>query len=217
MKVVQSTLSLAIEEMQADLEPPLSVPNLLKRFQEAYSRVELTVHNLNDTATVPSLLRSGDLDVAFYPSLSPRKQRALESTPLVKDTLAVICSERHPLRSKSSVSLSELEGEHFIDLPRERTLRSLIDQSFSFHGMTRITSFDISDEPTAVQFVKANLGIMFLPSALARLYAESRKICVLPAKPTLPKWFVSVVRRSQRAEAGKQDLAGLLLTMVRAR
>ena len=214
-QIVQGRLRISLLQ---SLEPYLSIPNLLRVFQETYPRVELVVLNFNDTSVIPSMVRSGELDLAFYPAPSPRNHHGLQIFPFVKDSLAVICAKTHPLCSQSKVTMPQLEGERFIDLGRERTLRSVVDQIFASRQMIRNTAFEISDEPTAVQFVEANLGVAIFPRALANLYAESRKICVIPIPPQTPKlpnWLVTIVCRVPRVQSAGWDLSRLFLEAVR--
>ncbi len=214
-QVVQGRLRLSILQ---SLEPYLSIPHLLKSFQDTFPRVELVVLNPENTSMIPSLVLSGELDVAFYPAASPRELSGLQSIPLVKDSLVVICAEANMLGSQSKVSLTQLEARRFIDLTRGRTLRLIVDQVFVSRRINRITAFQLSDEPTAVQFVEANLGIAILPGALARFYALSRKLTVLPIAPQtppLPRWLVSLVCRPQRSLHGRADLTALFLELVR--
>ena len=163
------------------------------------------------------MIRSGNLDIGFYPVIGAGKQVGLQSMCLVEDSLALITPASHRLTSYAKIALGRLVEESFVDLTRERRLRTLVDRIFAAHHLTRTTVFEINDEPTAVQFVEAGLGVAILPAALARFYAESRKICVIPITKSgsgSQKWRVLVVRRLQKSTMGAGSLVDLFMGML---
>ncbi len=199
------------------LEPYVSIPSVLQRFRVTYPEVELEVQTYNDTGQIPNLIRSGTLDLGFYPMIDAKKMPELEYRGLVDDALVVIVPHSHPFQSLHKLSLDDLEQESFVDLTEERKLRVLVDRLFATHRLKRWTAFEINDEPTAVQFVEAGLGISILPSALARMYAVYRRIAVIPivgAKTKPARWLVSIVRRLPRTDEGQHSLSEVFIRAI---
>ena len=108
----------------------------------------------------------------------------------------------NPLGSQCKVSLAQLESQRFIELTRGKTLRLIVDQLFASRRIPRVIAFQLSDEPTAVQFVEAGLGIATMPSALGRFYAiVSEDSRALKRLPCLAGWSPSCVAHPDQRKA----------------
>ena len=195
------------------LGPYLDLPLLLKRFRTAYPEVEISARALNFNA-IPALVRSGDIDLSFHPIVGRSDFPGLQVIPYAQDSLVAICSRTLALGTTKSVLLCTLAKEVFVDLTVERALRRLIDQAFAEHHLKRNTVFEVSDIPTALQFVEKGLGVAVVPSALARSLAISRELFALKIRTDSPKmsdWRVTILRRPRHKAIPGKNVVDLFL------
>lgn len=212
--IVRGRLHLGILQ---SLGPYIDLPVLLDTFRKKYPEVEFAVRSLN-TQTIPAQVRAGYVDLSFHSMVAEKKWPGLKVIPFAQDSLVAICSQKHPLASRRSVSLDILASENFIDLTPERVLRELVDRAFSASNLKRNSLYQVSDIDTMLHFVAENLGMTIVPSALARSSAHSRQLHVLPITTSgtrLPKWRLAIITRAQRRPLPGKTTVDRFLEMLR--
>jgi DNA-binding transcriptional LysR family regulator len=139
-------------------------------------------------------VRSGLLDVAFigHPDV---EDTGLVVRPLRTFQVAAFVPEDHPLAGQDSVSLADLAGEPFIDLPVGFTQRSIVDAAFADRGLQRWISVEVPDLSTIPGFVAHGVGVAFLPSVLAGTELPVRALRLADADL---RWTLSVVSAAGR-------------------
>jgi DNA-binding transcriptional LysR family regulator len=201
--IVRGRLRLGILQ---SLGPYVDLPVLLHTFRTSYPEVEFSVRSLN-TETIPAQVRSGYVDLSFHALVGESKDAGLRMIPFAQDSLIAICSTKHPFATRRSVSLELLAGERFVDLTPERALRRLVDSIFHKSKLSRNSIYELSDVSMMLQFVANDLGVAIVPSELARSWARTSRLHVLPITASgvrLPKWrIVVVVMPSRRDTPGK--------------
>jgi DNA-binding transcriptional LysR family regulator len=95
---------------------PMILPELVHSFMQAYSTTEIQLFE-GDQERLLSSLQKADLDIAITYDLDLHPNMRFK--PLVSLPPHVMLGEQHPLASRSSLTLQELENEDFllIDLP----------------------------------------------------------------------------------------------------
>jgi len=163
-------------------------------------------------------VRSGYLDLSFLALLEEKSWPGITILPFARDSLVAICSSKHPLAERRSVSLELLSKEGFVDLTPERALRVLVDRAFLENNLKRESVYQVTNVETMLQFVAAGLGVSIVPSALASASPYSKQLHVLtvttPAHP-LPKWRLVIAVRAQRKHVpGKTTVELFLETLA---
>jgi len=212
--IVRGRLHLGILQ---SLTPYVQLAELLGRFRSSYPEIEFAVRAL-PAESIPALVRSGYVDMSFYPILGKEQWTGLQVTPYVQDSLVAICSRKHPLAKQQSVRLEALTGESFVELTPERALRKLVDQAFTQHHLERPIVYQVSDIETLLHFVGHGLGISIVPSALARFSGESARLHslrIMSQPPKLPKWKLAILTRPRRKDLpGKTTVELFLKTLA---
>jgi DNA-binding transcriptional LysR family regulator len=212
--VVRGRLHLGILQ---SLTPYLQLAALLQRFHSSYPEVEFAVRALS-TEAIPSLVRSGYVDVSFQPIIGKEQWPGVEAIPYAQDSLVAICSSKHALARSRSVRLEMLSHESFVDLTPERALRKLVDQVFTQHHLSRSSVYQVSDVETQLYFVAHGLGVAIVPSALARSSTQSHPLHtlrILSQPPKLPKWRIAILTRPKRKDIpGKTTVELFLETLA---
>lgn len=81
---------------------------------------------------VGSGLRGGGLDVAF--AALPGEPAGLTLTPLAAEPIRLVCRPDHPLATRTSVTVGELNGAEFVDFPPGFGTRAHVDREFAVAG-----------------------------------------------------------------------------------
>jgi DNA-binding transcriptional LysR family regulator len=212
--VVRGRLHLGILQ---SLMPYVPLAALLQRFHSSYPEVEFAVRALS-TETIPSLVRSGYVDLSFQVILGKERWPGVQVIPYAQDSLVAICSNKHALARSNSVRLEVLSHESFVDLTPERALRKLVDQIFTHHHLPRSSVYQVSDVETQLYFVAHGLGVAIVPSALARSPTASHQLHtlrILTQPPKLPKWRIAILTRPrQNGIPGKTTVELILETLT---
>jgi DNA-binding transcriptional LysR family regulator len=199
------------------LGPYVDLPLLLKTFRTRYPQVEFSVRSLN-TDKIPTLVRSGYVDLSFLALVDEKKWPGITILPFARDSLVAICSSKHPLAERRSVSLELLSKEGFVDLTPERALRVLVDRAFLTNNLQRESVYQVSNVETMLQFVAAGLGVSIVPSALAGTSPYAKQVHVLTVMTPahrLPKWRLVIAIRAQRKHVpGKTTVELFLETLA---
>jgi DNA-binding transcriptional LysR family regulator len=212
--VVRGRLHLGILQ---SLGPYVDLPLLLETFRTRYPLVEFSVRSLS-TEKIPALVRSGYVDLSFHALVAEKKWAGVKIIPFVQDSLVAICSNRHALAERPSVSLDLMSKERFVDLTPERALRALVDRTFSENSLRRDSVYQVSDVDTMLRFVAGGLGVSIVPSGLARFSVHSRQLHVLRITTQghrLPKWRIVIATRVQKRQLpGKTTVELFLETLA---
>jgi DNA-binding transcriptional LysR family regulator len=212
--VVRGRLHLGILQ---SLGPYVDLPLLLKTFRSRYPQVEFSVRSLS-TDKIPALVRSGYVDLSFHAPVDEKTWPGITTIPFARDSLVAICSSKHALAVRRTISLELLSKESFVDLTPERSLRTLVDRAFLENTLRRESVYQVSNVETMLQFVAGGLGVSIVPTALARASAYSKQLHVLPVTTQvhrLPKWRIVIATRTQRRQIpGKTTVELFLETLA---
>ena len=146
-----------------------------------------------DSEQIPDLVRSGALDIAFYPEQKHPVTSALEVHPFVEDNLVLVSGKESVSTLPKTMAFSSLIGIPFVDLVPERALRKLVDQTFELEGLHRETRYEVSEVESLLEFVERGLGVAVVPFHLAHAAAQSPRFKVSALKPSkgpLPAWTI---------------------------
>jgi len=156
--VLQGTVTLGTLTSVNLIDEPGILAALRARHPGITVRLRAAVAGSTDLA---QQLRDGQLDVAFLslPGLPPAglRTRLLATAPLV-----LYMPSDHPLAGAGRVSLSQLAEFPFIDSPPGFGNRTVVDRAFAGAGVEREVTLEVADIGTAVNFIRAGLGIGFL-------------------------------------------------------
>jgi len=110
------------------------------------------------------MVESGELDCAVGPALEQRGR--LRLTSLASEPLVLTCRHDHPLARRDRVTVADLAGERFVDVPPGWTARLLADALFAGAGLTRRIVAEVGDWEVLLEMIAAGAGIGFTPAGL---------------------------------------------------
>lgn len=173
------------------------LPAIIARFKEKHPHIILQLVDMPEDEMRGSLKRNEiDLAVGTVSYDDPE----IATTPLFNDQLMLICSSKHPLSGRRSVSWAEVVNEPLIALSKENPLRGLVDQILLAQALTSRPSFEVRFSTTAVSMVAAGLGVSILPSNTIQLAPKVDVVAVELIEPTVAR-CVSIIQHRQRAQS----------------
>ncbi len=145
--------------------PLIDLAEILARYHKERPQVEIRPRAAaGGSAELADGVRNGDLDVAFL-SL-PSAPAGLVLTPLAAEPIRLVCRPDHPLATRTSIKISDLGDEEFVDFPVGFGTRACVDREFARLGVDRRVTVEVPDLTTLVELARAGLGLAALPLSL---------------------------------------------------
>lgn len=156
----------------------------------------------------------GDLDLAIVPL--PIKDHRISIEPLLVEPLLLVVGKRHPIATRSEISISDLSGETFVSLGDSSALASQVRGFFGDQKFQPRIGFRCAQVATLKQFITSGLGISLLPQ-LARLPDDRDTLIYMKLTGSEPTRELVVIRHLQRYQTrGAEQFLTLLREHVRA-
>jgi DNA-binding transcriptional LysR family regulator len=146
--------------------PLVDLAEILARYHRERPLVEIRPRAApGGSAALAEDVRKGDLDVAFVfvPGGAPA---GVALTPLAAEPIRLVCRPDHPLAVRTSVTISELGNERFVDFPVGFGSRASVDMEFSRAGLERQVTVEVPDLSILVELVRAGIALATLPLSL---------------------------------------------------
>jgi DNA-binding transcriptional LysR family regulator len=133
-------------------------------------------------------VRRGELDVAFV-GLPDDRLPGLDLAVLVEPPLRFACHAGHRLAGRASVTLGELAGEPFAELPPAWGIRIATDRSFAAAGTERTIAYEINDVATVADFVRSGLAVAIMSPVQM---PPDPSIAFVPIRRHAPRFIISL-------------------------
>ncbi|GAA2631862.1 LysR family transcriptional regulator [Actinomadura fulvescens] len=144
----------------------------LAAYKRAHPDIEIELHQMPAAEMARHLLAQ---DVDLCVASQPIQAEGLEAVQLLDEVVWLATPLDHPLASRTSVTIDELAGQHFIAAHKGHWQRRLLDRLFAARDLTPKIVCE-GDEPSAIaELITAGLGIGLVP-ALARRSAAGAPI-----------------------------------------
>jgi LysR family carnitine catabolism transcriptional activator len=196
-KVLLQEASLNRGEVALAVMPSLAqaeIPNLLAKFREQYPGIVLHLMDV-DSHRGLAMLADGTADLAIVSATVRDNQ--VEFEPMFWDECLVALPKKHPLAKRKKIPLAELNKYPLLVTPSGTTLRTMLEQEFTQHGLVLTPSQQIWYTPTLVQMVLSGFGIGIAPGKALKAFAHPD--CELRPISEKIGWTVGIARRSSKA------------------
>jgi DNA-binding transcriptional LysR family regulator len=198
-----------IAEMKSTVQGSLSIATVLsiglhelpphiRSFREKYPEAVVEVSYRRASQVYGDVLEgAADLGLVAY----PKTRRGLTTHVYARDRLCVICNPAHPLASRKSLRLPELEGAAFIAFEPDAPTRQAIDRVFKIENVhvKRVLEFDNIE--TVKRAVEIEASVSIVPQRTVRQEVQRGTLCALEIKaPAEEIWRpLGVLRRRSKA------------------
>jgi DNA-binding transcriptional LysR family regulator len=146
------------------------LPPYIKAFRAAQPGVEVRVVYRRSWEIYGAVLE-GDVDIGLV--CYPVKKKGLLILPFLNDRLVMICHPHHPLASRASITLGELEGERFIAFQPDQPTRKVIDRALREKGVHVHHAIEFDSVETVKRAVEIENGISIVPGRTVKQEVEN--------------------------------------------
>ncbi len=136
------------------------LPMLLSEFHARYPQIQIKL-NQNNSAYLAQQVAAGQTDLCLCSNMVMSDNVAWNY--LWSEELFVVVPKDHPLATRASVTLAEIEAEPLITMKPSYSLRMVVDQSFELASSHPEIVFEGDDVNTLASLVAARLGVSLLP------------------------------------------------------
>ena len=143
------------------------LPEVIRRFRQEYSDVELSLVELRALPQVEKL-RHREIDVGFMRLAV--EDEAFQCRTILEEPLVVALPENHPLAKKTQIKLAALKGEPFIGFPAATTaLGGYLLKVCKDAGFVANVVQETIEIQTAISLVSAGVGLTLAPASLQKV------------------------------------------------
>lgn len=137
---------------------------LISQYKDRFPYIEILLTEVG-TKMIRQGIEAGELDIGLICSPSATND-SLEAIQFLKDPLMLIIHRDHPLATRQSVDMSDLENSPFIIYRKDFTLYDLIVEECSKNGFFPTIACETSQKDLIIEMVQAKLGIALLPKKI---------------------------------------------------
>ncbi|MFI0591690.1 LysR family transcriptional regulator [Streptomyces griseus] len=175
---------------------PIDLLKVLAQLRHEHDGVVVKLRQtIRGTASSLDEVRDGTLDLALVSSAQPSVP-GVHLTHLYAEPFVLIHSERHPLAARPAVELTDTVTEAFIDFPQGWGNRGAIDALFAEHGLDRRVRTEVVAFDMALELVRSDLGIAFVPRSTV---TDATGIRVRAVGDADVRWPVQLARSTARS------------------
>jgi aminoethylphosphonate catabolism LysR family transcriptional regulator len=174
---------------------PYNVTPMLKRFRERWPTVRLAVSVGDSRQIVERVLDyDGDLGVLVHPV----EDRRLHCVPYRRQRLMVFAPRAHPLASRGSVRLQELQGQEFVLREEGSTTRRVFEQGLTAARVQVRVALEMGSREAVREAVAQGIGLGVVADTA---YVPDARLAPLPIEGEAMHTHSHVICLRERREA----------------
>ncbi|MCL1631031.1 LysR family transcriptional regulator [Sporolactobacillus sp. CPB3-1] len=136
------------------------IPNILRAFQKEHGNVKIKLYQNNNVSLLKQL-QAGEIDLCLVHHAFDDPHIQWER--LWNEELFLMLPASHPLASRASITLDEIQSEPMIALKKGYELRKIADRLCRKANFTPNITFEGEEVTTLAGLVAAGLGVALLP------------------------------------------------------
>ncbi len=152
------------------------LPPYLKKFLKTFPNVNVRVEYRHAHQVYGDVAGNVvDLGLVAYPT----KEAALETVPLRKEALVLICHPNHPFAKARSVTLRELQGQKFVHFETDTPTRRAIDQIMKDAKVSVEQVMEFDNIETVKRAVEIEAGVAIVPQPTITLEVSKKALVAI--------------------------------------
>lgn len=171
---------------------PYLLPHIIVLLQDAYSKLELYLHEAQ-TNIIVSQLEQGKLDCAILAEV--KETEPFIKIPLFEESMCLAVPKEHRLAGRKEIRLSELRGEKFLMLEDGNCLREHTRGYCSQSGLDEDKRFRATSLETLRSMICAGRGITLFPELASPLKKHRDNVCYIPCIDPVPTRMIELIYR----------------------
>ena len=146
---------------------------LVEHLMERHPDIDITVF-VNNTKIIEQKIIHNELDLALVENVITRRE--IMTTPVLEDTLCLICGNKHPFASRTSVSLPELQNQTFVMREQGSGTRAMFENIMMTHHIPYVIKWECCSRCAIIDAVRHNMGLGVLSRRCIEEYVEKGDI-----------------------------------------
>ncbi|MBW8483774.1 LysR family transcriptional regulator [Actinomadura parmotrematis] len=142
----------------------VDVPAVLRDFRRRHPEVRISLR-VGGSDELVEQVREGVVEAAFLGLPATARPTGVHVRELARDRLVAAVPPDHPLAGETSIALSRLAAEAFVDLPEGTAGRVQSDQAFAAAGVHRSVAFEVTSAEFMARLIAEGLGVGLLPAS----------------------------------------------------
>jgi DNA-binding transcriptional LysR family regulator len=152
------------------------LPPYLKKFLKTYPTVNVHVEYRRANQVYEDVLGNVvDIGLVAYPTRDPK----VETVPLRKDKLVLICHPQHPWVKLKSVSLQSVAGQKFIGFETDIPTRRAVDRILREHNVNAQYVMEFDNIETVKRAVEIDAGVSIVPQGTVAQEVNKQTLAAL--------------------------------------
>jgi len=177
-------------------------PGLLTRaiveLKARYPRLKINVH-VDTSDVLLQMLEHGKLDLVLGRIADPSKQGQFNFEVIDNEALSIVAGVHHPFSQARRLSLNELADMGWILQPPASPMRQLLELAFRDAKMASPGNLvETASILTTITLLQETDMVAVVPATVARHYAASGMICILPARIKFQLEPFGIITRKER-------------------
>ena len=163
----------------------------LRTFHMEYPGIRLKIYN-HSTPQAVQAVKNGEIDFAVVTTPTD-VETPLKKVDLYSFQEILVGGKTFMALGSQELSLAEVQNYPFICLGRETQTWKFYQQIFERHGLELMPDTEVATTDQILPMVKNELGMAFLPEAMAREAIEKGEIIKLSLRESVPQRSVCMV------------------------
>ncbi|WP_067972721.1 LysR family transcriptional regulator [Nocardiopsis trehalosi] len=183
------------------------LPPVIAAFRTAQPDITVRILDGMSAAAVERIVAgTADLAIAVPDHLPP----GLRSWPLVEDRFFAVVPPGHPLADRGSVRWADFDGEDFIAIGTDSSVRGGTDRAFAESGAHPARIIEAGNVSTVGGLVAAGLGVSALPALVRVLMGFADHVHLPLRDPVVDRGLSVVLPRQRRPTPAAHQFLDLL-------
>jgi len=167
------------------------MPTAIFYFRQQYPEVKFELNQASYVELVESV-KKGKINMALV-GPPPIKEDRIKSSILFTENIVALLPSNHPLATKSSIMLNELQNDKFVLFPKGNVIRQLIMDGCHQRGFQPNVAFEGEDFDTIKGLVSAGLGITLIPEVTIVDCLPRATVRVPISEPNLTRSVAAII------------------------
>ncbi len=168
---------------------------VMQDFMRQYPKAKVRLEYLSPAKVYAAVLNSEvDLGIVSYPQPS----QELSIIPLRSERMVLVCHPKHPLASRSAVTVEHLRDEDFVAFDRDLLIRKEIDRYLRQRSVPIRVVMEFDNIETIKQAVEIGAGISILPEPTIRMETQIGTLAAVRLIAPQLKRPIAIIHRRRK-------------------
>lgn len=185
---------------------------LAEHVMNRHPDIDMTVF-VDNTKIIEQRMIHNELDLALVENIIARQE--IRTTPVLDDTLCLICGNGHPFAARTSVTLDELRNQTFVMRELGSGTRAMFENIMMTHHIPYVVKWECCSRCAIIDAVRHNMGLGVLSRRCIEEYVEKGDINACSIENiSMKRYFYLCQNESQTFTSQMEDFINVITDVV---